>query len=66
MVQASLPFVPKEPDYKLYDTVNDINYTPENALTEGVAMVRDISSSLKSIELGSKLRKEVWMKEIET
>jgi hypothetical protein len=66
MVQGNLPFAPKEPNYKLYKSADDIEYTPENALTEGVSMVKDVSNSLKKIELGSKLRKDVWMKEIET
>ena len=68
MTQSNLPFAAKErePSYTVYKSAEEIEYTPENALQEGVGMVWDVSRSLKHIELGSKLRKDVWMKEIET
>ena len=66
MVQSNIPFAPEEANYKVYNSADEIDYTPENALQEVVAMVRDVSYSLKKIELGSKLRKDVWLGEIET
>ncbi|THH33781.1 hypothetical protein EUX98_g424 [Antrodiella citrinella] len=47
-------------------TFNDINYTPEGALQEGLDMVKAISQNVKRLELGSKLRRDVWDREIES
>lgn len=66
MIQGSIPFAPKEINYKVYKSADEIEYSPESALQEGVAMVREVKHHLKKIELGSKLRKDVWMNEVET
>jgi hypothetical protein len=67
MVQSNLPFLREpEPVYTLYKSADEIEYTPENALQEGVAMVKELSGCLKKIDIGSKLRKDVWIQDIET
>ena len=50
--------------YKVYETVDDIPYTPEGALKEGLGMVDALKASIKRIDLGSKLRHDVWNEEI--
>ena len=50
--------------YAVFESPNEIHYTPEEFLKEGVKMVKNIKSHVKRLELGSKLRKEVWLGEI--
>ncbi|TFK55750.1 hypothetical protein OE88DRAFT_1804556 [Heliocybe sulcata] len=52
--------------YKVYEASDDIPYSPETALSEGTKMVKAMKASIDKIELGSKLRKEVWLREIES
>lgn len=47
-----------------YANVEGIPYSPENALKEGLLMVESIKNSIKILRLGSKLRQEVWQREI--
>lgn len=61
-VERSL--LPKE-SYKTYHSVDEIPYTPENALAEGVQMAKTIGSYLNQIDPGSQLRKDVWLREVE-
>lgn len=70
MEDAAKPLVtaPEEPKprlYKVYQSATDIPYQPENALKEGLGMVKTLKSNVKTLELGSKLRKDVWLREIE-
>jgi hypothetical protein len=51
--------------YTVYDSAADISYVPETALKEGVGMVKEIREGIKKLELGSKLRQEVWLREME-
>ncbi|KAI0320228.1 hypothetical protein OF83DRAFT_1215368 [Amylostereum chailletii] len=51
--------------FSIYTSPVDIEYTPENALREGLRMVKRIKSDVKRLELGTKLRKDVWLREIE-
>ncbi|KAG6857363.1 hypothetical protein H0H87_005666 [Tephrocybe sp. NHM501043] len=51
--------------FSVYTSPKDIKYTPEKALKEGLGMVTSIKASLKHLQLGSKLRQEVWMREID-
>ncbi|KAG9077908.1 hypothetical protein FRC06_008636, partial [Ceratobasidium sp. 370] len=51
--------------HNTYRSAGEINYTPENALEEGVEMAKTIGSYLKQIDLGSQLRKDVWLREVE-
>ena len=50
--------------FKKYESVEDILYAPEEALKEGLGMVKTIKMCLKSLDVGSKMRQEVWMNEI--
>jgi hypothetical protein len=43
----------------------DIAYTPEEALRQGLLMVNSIRAGVKTLDLGNKMRKEVWMRTIE-
>ncbi|KAI0786384.1 hypothetical protein C8Q75DRAFT_771545 [Abortiporus biennis] len=52
--------------YTVYQDANDIDYQPETALKEGLAMVKAMKTNIKKLELGSKLRKDVWLREIES
>ena len=56
---------PKPSYFKIYGSADEISFTPEDALKEGVGMVKAIKNSLKQLQLGSKLRHEVWQREIE-
>lgn len=55
----------KPKTYTSYASAQDIPYTPENALGEGVGMVKYLKSKVKKMEIGSKMRKDVWLREIE-
>ncbi|QRV77492.1 GTPase SLIP-GC protein [Ceratobasidium sp. AG-Ba] len=59
------PLLPK-PTHKIYNSADEIDYTPENALAEGVQMAKTIGSYLNEIDLGSQLRKDVWLREVES
>jgi hypothetical protein len=69
MVDATKPLIEapevKPALYAVYNSATDILYTPEEALKTGLGMVKAIKESIKKIELGSKLRKDVWLREIE-
>ncbi|OSC99144.1 hypothetical protein PYCCODRAFT_1446932 [Trametes coccinea BRFM310] len=50
--------------FRKFESVDDLQYAPEEALKEGLAMVKTLRSSLQSLNVGSKMRQEVWMNEI--
>lgn len=52
--------------FKVFQSASDIAYAPEEALKAGLDMVSGIQEVLKKIQLSSKMRQEVWMREIET
>ena len=56
---------PKQKSYVVYASAAEITYVPENALEEGIGMVNTIQNTLKTLKLGSKLRQDVWSREIE-
>ncbi|KAF8589963.1 hypothetical protein K439DRAFT_1628171 [Ramaria rubella] len=58
------PVLPPAPLYNIYGSVHEIAYTPENALRQGLGMVKTIKNDIKKLELGSKMRKEVWLREV--
>lgn len=62
--EANRSLLPKE-TYKTYHSADEIPYTPENALAEGVQMAKTIGSYLSQIDPGSQLRKDVWLREVE-
>ncbi|KAL0573914.1 hypothetical protein V5O48_008034 [Marasmius crinis-equi] len=51
--------------FTLHQSANEIPYDPENALKEGIEMVSSIQEAMNRLQLGSKLRQQVWTKEIE-
>ncbi|KAK0206486.1 Dynamin family-domain-containing protein [Desarmillaria ectypa] len=51
--------------YSVYNSASDIPYSPEGALQEGLGMVRSIQQKLEKLQLGSKLRQDVWYRELE-
>jgi len=55
----------EEVTYRVYSSAADISYNPEMALQEGLIMVEEISKKIKTLELGSKLRKDLWVREVE-
>jgi hypothetical protein len=65
MADATTAQIPKQLMYTVYNAAANIPYTAENALKEGLGMVDTIKGSLKALQLGSKLRQDVWLREIE-
>lgn len=68
MGDATIPVAPAPPKpvfFKKYESATEIPYAPEDALKEGLGMVKSIKTSIKTIQLGSKLRQDVWMRELE-
>lgn len=55
---------PQEPNYTPYTNVRDIEYTPEAALQQGLGMVEAIKAVISKLQVGSKLRSDVWSREI--
>jgi hypothetical protein len=51
--------------YAIYNSAVDVPYQPEDALKEGLGMVKTLKANIKKLELGSKLRQDVWLREIE-
>lgn len=54
-----LPFVK-------YERADDIDYSPEKAMAQGLSMVKVLADHVGKLELGSKLRKDVWMREVDS
>lgn len=54
-----------EPLYQVYDSAADITYTPEASLKEGLGMVKTLREGIKKLQLGSKLRQDVWLRELD-
>ncbi|KAH9943050.1 uncharacterized protein BXZ73DRAFT_40115 [Epithele typhae] len=52
--------------YKVYERAEDIEYAPEQALKEGMGMVKALRTNIKRVHLGSKMRESVWKDEIES
>ncbi|KAH9482911.1 Nuclear GTPase SLIP-GC [Psilocybe cubensis] len=50
--------------FRAYQNASEITYSPENALKDGLGMVQTMKKALKHLEFGSKLREEVWKREI--
>ena len=51
-------------NHTIFGSPEDIAYTPEGFLKEGIKMVKTIKAHVKRLEIGSKLRKDVWLREI--
>ena len=50
--------------FTIHEDASEITYIPEDALKEGLGMVKTIKQTLTKLELSSKLRAEVWDREI--
>ncbi|KAF8812373.1 hypothetical protein BYT27DRAFT_7087741 [Phlegmacium glaucopus] len=50
--------------FTIHEDASKITYIPENALKEGLGMVKTIKQILLKLELSSKLRAEVWDREL--
>jgi len=50
--------------FTTYVNAEEIAPTPENAIEAGLGMVKTLKEKLKQLELGSKLRKEVWDRDV--
>lgn len=59
MPQQSIPKF-----FTVHEDASEITYVPEDALKEGLGMIKTIKQSLSKLELSSKLRAEVWDREI--
>ena len=60
----SVPLTVAAPKYKKYASVDEIDYVPEDALKQGLGMIGSLKDFLKKLDIGSKLRQEVWMRDI--
>ena len=47
-----------------YKEAEDVEYSPEGALKMGLYRVKGLFASLRRAELGTELRKEVWMESL--
>jgi hypothetical protein len=59
-----VPSPPRE-YYTTYCSADEINYTPEAALAEGIQMARTLEDHLRELDLGTELRRTVWSRDIE-
>lgn len=62
------PVPPRAPERSFYNAHNsaaEIEYVAEDALKEGLGMVKALGANIKKLELGSKMRQDVWLREIE-
>jgi hypothetical protein len=50
--------------FTIHEDASKITYIPEDALKEGLGMVKTIKQTLTKLELSSKLRAEVWDREL--
>lgn len=55
----------KKPLYTIYENSAQIVYRPEDSLKEGTAMVKTLKNSIREKLKLSKLREEVWLREVE-
>ena len=51
--------------YTRHESASEIAYNTDDALQQGHAMVKTIQAAIKKIALGSKLREEVWDREMQ-
>ncbi|EAU84723.2 hypothetical protein CC1G_00242 [Coprinopsis cinerea okayama7 len=65
MMEAPRYESPEKVKYTVYKNVTDIAYTPEGALSEGLKMIESLQERINKLVLGSKMRQEVWKREIQ-
>ena len=59
-----MPQQSKPKFFTIHEDASEITYIPEDALKEGLGMIKTIKQTLTKLELSSKLRAEVWDREI--
>lgn len=64
-IKDAEPPQPLKIRYNKYNSVADIAYTPEGALKEGIQMIQTLQERINTLRLGSKMREEVWKRDIE-
>jgi len=50
--------------FTIHEDASEITYIPEDALKQGLKMVKAIKQTLIKLELSSRLRAEVWDREV--
>jgi hypothetical protein len=60
----SIPQQSRPNFFTVHEDSSEITYVPEDALKEGLGMIKTIKQTLTKLELSSKLRAEVWDREI--
>lgn len=71
MKQSSQSVVPSgqvksyiAPLFEEHKSAEEIAYSPEAAVKEGIKMIQTLETRMRNLKLGSKLREEVWAREI--
>ncbi|RXW20524.1 hypothetical protein EST38_g5345 [Candolleomyces aberdarensis] len=52
--------------YTRYKDATEIPYAPEDAIQEGIKMIKTLQESLSKLAIGNKLREQVWERELKT
>jgi len=52
------------PLFEEHKSAEEIAYSPEAAIEEGIKMTQTLEVRMRNLKLGSKLREEVWAREI--
>jgi len=52
------------PLFEEHKSAEEIAYSPEAAIKEGIKMIQTLEVQMRNLKLGSKLREEVWAREI--
>ena len=52
------------PLFEEHKSAEEIAYSPEAAVKEGINMIQTLKVQMRNLKLGSKLREEVWAREI--
>lgn len=50
--------------FATFESATEIDYSPEASLRQGLGMVNALKSTVKTLKLGSKLRVDVWDREL--
>jgi len=52
-------------EFLIFSSPKEITYGPEDALKQGLSMIKGMKAKIRKLEFCSKLRKEVWLREID-
>jgi hypothetical protein len=59
------PSVSPEPTFTLYNGPHEIDFTPEEALKQGLAMVEHAKRSIATLHIANEMRRDVWDRELQ-